>query len=52
LSAEVDRRGFLGTVALLPLGLPSRDEFWSARPQPWTAVKAWSRKPFPIDQAL
>ena len=25
---------------------------WSAPPQPWTAVKAWSGQPFPIDHAL
>jgi len=43
---------YLCTVALLPLGLPASDEFWTASPQPWTAVKAWSGKPFPIDHAL
>jgi hypothetical protein len=37
---------------LLPLGLSATDEFWSAPPQPWTAVKAWSGQPFPIDHAL
>ena len=43
---------YLCSVALLPLGLPASDPFWSASPQPWTAVKAWSGRPFPIDHAL
>ena len=43
---------YLCSVALLPLGLPAADEFWSAAPQPWTAAKAWSGQAFPIDHAL
>ena len=43
---------YLCAVGLLPLGLPAADEFWSAPSQPWTAVKAWSGQPFPIDHAL
>jgi hypothetical protein len=43
---------YLCSVALLPLGLAPTDEFWSAPPQPWTAVRAWSGQPFPIDHAL
>jgi hypothetical protein len=43
---------YLCAVGLLPLGLPSHDEFWSASPQPWTAVRAWSGQAFPIDHAL
>jgi hypothetical protein len=43
---------YLCSVALLPLGLPASDDFWSAPPQPWTSVKAWSGQPFPIDHAL
>jgi hypothetical protein len=43
---------YLSAVALLPLGLSPADEFWSAPPQPWTAVRAWSGQPFPIDHAL
>ena len=42
---------YLCSVALLPLGLPASDAFWSAPPQPWTSVKAWSGQPFPIDHA-
>jgi hypothetical protein len=43
---------YLCSVALLPLGLPAADEFWSGPPQPWTAKRAWSGQPFPIDRAL
>jgi hypothetical protein len=42
---------YLCSVALLPLGLPPGDEFWSAAAQPWTSVKAWSGQAFPIDHA-
>ncbi len=43
---------YLCAVGLLPLGLPASDEFWSVPPVPWTSVKAWSGRPFPIDHAL
>lgn len=43
---------YLCSVALLPLGLDSTDPFWSAPPEPWTSVKAWSGQAFPIDHAL
>jgi hypothetical protein len=43
---------YLCSVGLLPLGLPPADEFWSAPPQPWTSVRAWGGKEFPIDHAL
>jgi hypothetical protein len=43
---------YLCAVALLPLGLPPSDDFWSAPGQPWTSVKAWSGQPFPIDRAI
>lgn len=43
---------YLCSVGLLPLGLPSTDDFWTAAPLPWTSVKAWSGQPFPIDHAL
>jgi len=43
---------YLCSVALLPLGLPASDEFWSAAPQAWTSAKAWSGQAFPIDHAL
>jgi len=43
---------YLCACGLLPLGLPPADEFWSAPPQPWTSVKAWSGQAFPIDHAV
>jgi hypothetical protein len=43
---------YLCSVALLPLGLPVADEFWSAPAQPWTSRRAWAGQPFPIDRAL
>jgi hypothetical protein len=43
---------YLCAVAFLPLGLPAIDEFWSAAPEPWTSVRAWSGHPVPIDRAL
>jgi hypothetical protein len=43
---------YLCAVALLPMGLPPSDDFWSGAPQPWTSVRAWSGQAFPIDRAL
>jgi hypothetical protein len=43
---------YLCATALLPLGLPASNGFWSAAPQPWTSAKAWSGAAFPIDHAL
>lgn len=43
---------YLCTVAFLPLGLPSEDEFWSGPAMEWTSKKAFSGKQFPIDKAL
>ena len=43
---------YLCATGLLPLGLPERDEFWTAPAVPWTAARAWSGAPFPIDKAL
>jgi len=42
---------YLCSVGLLPLGLPETDPFWSAAPEPWTSVRAWSGRDFPIDHA-
>ncbi|MBD0277205.1 MAG: DUF2264 domain-containing protein [Flavisolibacter sp.] len=36
----------------LPLGLPETDEFWSAPPEPWTAVKVWQGQDVAADHAL
>ena len=43
---------YLCAVGLLPLGLPASDEFWSAPPQPWTSVRAWSASRFRSITAL
>jgi hypothetical protein len=43
---------YLCAVALLPLGLPPEDPFWSAPAVPWTSQRAFSGQPFPIDKAL
>ena len=43
---------YMCAVAFLPLGLPASDPFWASPSQPWTSVKAWSGRPFPIDHAL
>ena len=43
---------YLCAVALLPLGLPPDDPFWSAPAVPWTSQRAFSGQPFPIDKAL
>ena len=43
---------YLCAVGLLPLGLPASDPFWSDPESPWTAKRAWSGEPFPIDKAL
>lgn len=42
---------YLCSVALLPLGLPASDPFWSAPDAPWTAVKAWGGVDLPADHA-
>ena len=43
---------YLCATGLLPLGLPASDPFWADPATPWTAQKAWSGQPFPIDHAL
>jgi hypothetical protein len=43
---------YLCAEIFLPLGLADMDEFWSALPEPWTAVKAWSGQDLPADHAL
>lgn len=42
---------YLASFALLPLGLPATDAFWSAPPEPTTSERAWSGQAFPIDKA-
>lgn len=43
---------YLCTTAFLPLGLSTKDEFWSAPDEAWTSKKAFSGMEFPIDKAL
>ena len=43
---------YLCSVALLPLGLPSADPFWSAPAEKTTWEKAWSGDDLPPDHAL
>jgi hypothetical protein len=43
---------YLCTVALLPLGLPSDDPFWTAPAEEWTSRKAWSGAQITTDHAV
>ena len=42
---------YLCTVALLPLGLPPADEFWSQPAAPWTSRRLWSGENLRTDHA-
>ncbi len=43
---------YLCTAALLPLGLPPADPFWSLPSAPWTSQQLWSGENLPTDHAL
>jgi hypothetical protein len=43
---------YICSNVFIPLGLPETDEFWSAPPQPWTAVKIWNGQDAEADHAL
>jgi hypothetical protein len=43
---------YLCAAAFLPLGLSPSDPFWTLAPEPFTAQRAWSGQPFPIDHAI
>ena len=43
---------YLCSAALLPLGLPPTDAFWSGPAAPWTSQQLWSGKSLPADHAL
>lgn len=43
---------YITSLTFLPLGLPSDHDFWTAKPEEWTAKKAWSGKEFPKDYAV
>ena len=43
---------YLCAFAFVPLGLPPSDALWTDPAIDWTARRAWSGRPFPIDQAI
>ena len=43
---------YLCTVGLRPLGLPPKDVFWTAAPEPWTAKKIWGGVNMPADHSI
>jgi hypothetical protein len=43
---------YLCAVALLPLGLPPTNEFWSGPATPWTAQRLWQGQDLPRDHAI
>ena len=40
---------YMTSLAFMPLGLPADHDFWTAKAEPWTQVKAWGGQPFPKD---
>jgi prepilin-type N-terminal cleavage/methylation domain-containing protein len=49
---DVGQTMYLCATALVPLGLPPADEFWSASAIPWTSRKLWSGENLPADRAI
>jgi hypothetical protein len=43
---------YLCAVALLPLGLPPSDEFWSTPAARWTSQRIWAGESLPADHAI
>lgn len=43
---------YLCSAALLPLGLPSNNPFWSAPDEEWTAQKIWGGQDMPTDHSI
>ena len=43
---------YLCATVLLPLGLPSSDDFWAAPAMDWTARRLWAGEDAPADHAL
>jgi len=43
---------YLTSLVFLPLGLAENHDFWTAKPEAWTSVKAWSGLPFKKDYAV
>lgn len=43
---------YLCSLGFLPLGLPADAPFWTLPGEPWTSVRAFSGKAFPIDKFI
>jgi hypothetical protein len=43
---------YLTSLVFLPLGLAENHDFWTAKPETWTSVKAWNGQPFKKDYAV
>jgi hypothetical protein len=43
---------YLCAAALLPLGLPPGDDFWTAPPARWTSQRIWTGESLPPDHAI
>jgi hypothetical protein len=43
---------YLCAAVFLPLGLAPSDPFWAGPAEPFTAERAWSGRPFPIDHSF
>ena len=43
---------YLCSAALLPLGLPADDPFWTGPALPWTSQRAWGGADLPADHAV
>lgn len=42
---------YMTSLSFMPLGLPETHEFWTAQPEEWTQLKAWSNKTIHKDYA-
>jgi len=43
---------YLCSVALLPLGLPAGDAFWTSKATSFTGQRAWDGEDLPADHAI
>lgn len=43
---------YMASLALMPLGLPASDSFWTCESLKWTSKKAWEGDDFPRDHAV
>ena len=42
---------YMTSLVFMPLALPANHDFWTAQPEEWTQLKAWSNKPIHKDYA-